>query len=182
MNLNQNNQFYVYAHYTLDTNELFYIGKGQKDRCKTKRNSYWFKVVNKHNYYIKFLYINLSQEEAYKLEIQSIAEYQPRCNFTRGGSGGDTFTLLPEEQKLEIIQKKKQSMKGKNKGIPKSPEHREKLKCFWRYKKIKCLDTNIIYPSIEECRRSLNLGTINITRQIKHGWKCKGYRLEFIDA
>lgn len=28
------NRFYVYEHYTLDTNELFYIGEGIKKRKK----------------------------------------------------------------------------------------------------------------------------------------------------
>ena len=42
--------YYVYAHYTLDTNELFYIGKGKNSRFKSNshRNKLWHKIVNKH--------------------------------------------------------------------------------------------------------------------------------------
>lgn len=175
------NNFYVYAHYTLDTNELFYIGKGKNDRaqCKSKRSSYWNKIIDKHNYYIKILYNQLTETDAYKLEIKCINEFNPRCNFTKGGSGGDTFTKLPDEQKETILNKKRQSMKGKHKNVPKSPEHREKLKCDWRSKPIICLDNNTIYRSIEDCRRKLNLGNISVHQQIKKGWKCKGYTLNF---
>lgn len=175
------NNYYVYAHYTLDTNKLFYIGKGKKDRAssKNKRNQYWFKIVNKHGYRIEFLNRNLTEIDAYNLEIKYIEQFQPRCNFTKGGTGGDTFTKLPKKQQEIILNKKRKSMKGKHKGIPKSPSHREKLKCDWRSKPIICRNNNMIYRSIEDCRRQLNLGNLSISQQIKKGYKCRGYTLEF---
>lgn len=183
MTQTKNNKiYYVYAHYTLDTNELFYIGMGKHDRAEWKynRNNYWHKIVNKHGRSIQYLYENLTQEEAWNLEIECIAKFKPKCNFTKGGGHADPFTLLPEEQKQEILKKRSISLKGKNRQ-PKSSEHKEKLKCAWRSKPIICKDNNTIFVSIEECRRQLNLGNLNISRQIKNGWKCKGYTLDFYE-
>ena len=47
--------FYTYAHYTKDTNQLFYIGKGSFTKqgdfkrafAKTGRNAYWKNKTNK---------------------------------------------------------------------------------------------------------------------------------------
>jgi hypothetical protein len=84
---------YVYGHYKKDTNELFYIGKGSGKRAWSikNRNSYWYKVVNKHDYYIKILYDNMTDEEAFFKERELIAEVG-RENLVNMTDGGDGFT------------------------------------------------------------------------------------------
>lgn len=87
--ISMSKNFYVYAHYTLDTNELFYIGKGKGGRCNHKynRNDYWNRIVNKHNYRIEKLVENLEESDAFIQEILAIKEFSPKANLTKGGEG-----------------------------------------------------------------------------------------------
>lgn len=111
-NLKEN--YYVYVHCTLDEEIPFYIGKGKNDRCKNHldRNSWWKNIVNKHDYYIKILEINLTEEEALKKEIFYISKIGRRqfgnggtlVNLTDGGDGvkGKIFT----DEEREAISKR----------------------------------------------------------------------------
>jgi hypothetical protein len=67
---------YVYGHYTKDTDELFYIGKGTGNRAwkKSGRSKYWNNKVNKDGLVVKILEENLTDEQAYEREKQLIAE------------------------------------------------------------------------------------------------------------
>jgi hypothetical protein len=87
------NKYYIYAHIRLDTNAIFYIGKGSGKRAyiKSNRSSYWKRIVNAHGYKVIFLEENLSEEDAFNFEISLIATYKSRgnceANFTIGGDG-----------------------------------------------------------------------------------------------
>lgn len=84
--------FYVYAHYTLDTNELFYIGKGKGKRAddKRQRNRFWNFIVDKHGFYSKKLIENLEESDALIQELLAIKEMKPKANLSKGGVGGFT--------------------------------------------------------------------------------------------
>jgi len=79
----------VYLHYRLDTGECFYIGKGTEKRAKAKdcRNIIWNRIVKKTDY--KIIIANYFQNEidAFALEIDLIARYNPKANITLGGEG-----------------------------------------------------------------------------------------------
>lgn len=84
--------FYVYGHYTADTNELFYIGKGKNRRAWSKKRSDWWKrKVNKHGHTVKILHDNLTEDEAFAKEIELIAESKRQgiqlVNTLPGGDG-----------------------------------------------------------------------------------------------
>jgi hypothetical protein len=88
-----NNNYYVYFHYKLDTNEIFYIGKGLNKRAfsKKSRNKYWNNVINKHGYKVEIVEQNLTEDEAYEKEIFYIEKYKKEglklVNLTNGGKG-----------------------------------------------------------------------------------------------
>jgi len=110
--MHQDNYF-VYTHTRLDTNEIFYVGIGKTPPAhkvgghntkysrayeKTKRHKFWKNVTNKVKYKVDIVYES-SNEEAVKLkEIELISLYGRRCcdtsgtlvNFDPGGgrSGG----------------------------------------------------------------------------------------------
>ena len=97
------NIYYVYAHITKDTKEMFYIGKGKDHRAfsKSSRNKLWKNIANKHEYIVEFIKENLSEQEALDLEIEKIAIHSPRANISSGGRGGATgFKHDPEVVKL----------------------------------------------------------------------------------
>lgn len=102
--------YYVYAHYTLDTNELFYIGKGCNNRHLTNsgRSTYWYNIVNKHGYKAEKLIDNLEEADAFIQEILAIKEFSPRANFTKGGEGASGRVLSQKSlNKMSAIQKKR---------------------------------------------------------------------------
>jgi len=82
---------YVYGHYTADTDELFYIGKGTGHRAyqKTNRNIHWERKVEKHGYVVKILEDGLTDEEAFSREINLINEIglDRLVNMDEGGKG-----------------------------------------------------------------------------------------------
>jgi group I intron endonuclease len=84
--------YYIYRHIRLDTNTPFYVGKGCKDRAfqKKSRNKYWLHIA-KTGYRVEIFIKNLTEEEAYKKEIEFIKLYKTfnfcEANFTTGGEG-----------------------------------------------------------------------------------------------
>lgn len=92
------NKYYIYAWYYIDTNEIFYIGKGCYDRWKDvefHRNNYFKSIIAKegNNVDVKKLYENLYEQESWDLERKLIHEYWERgeckANFHEGGRGGN---------------------------------------------------------------------------------------------
>lgn len=105
---NRIRNWYVYAHYKEDSDELFYIGIGthrpgsthyQKykrayDRSANSRNFLWLRCYKKHGRYIKILFDNLTELEAKSKEILLIELYGrvidksgTLCNISGGGEG-----------------------------------------------------------------------------------------------
>lgn len=90
--------FYVYKHLKKSDNTVFYIGKGQGKRShdigRGRRNSHHQRIVEKHGIIVKIIEKNLSEEEAFALEIElitNIGRYDlgtgPLVNMTDGGDG-----------------------------------------------------------------------------------------------
>ena len=70
------NDFYVYVYWRLDTNEIFYVGKGRDDRWRrlNKRSEHFKKIINKYDIACEILADNLSEEEAHGIEVYLINE------------------------------------------------------------------------------------------------------------
>lgn len=70
------NDFYVYVYWRLDTNEIFYVGKGRNDRWKrlNKRNEHFKKIINKCDIVCEILFMNLSEDIAHGIECYLINE------------------------------------------------------------------------------------------------------------
>lgn len=148
----------VYKHIRKDTNEVFYIGIGKTEKRaynKTKRNSYWKRIVDKHDYDIVLIETDVSWETACELERKLIKEYGrydlglgSLVNMTDGGDGTVGIVVLKEtKQKMrdsakfrnakppsrkgakhskETIQKQKEAKIGK-KLNPFSEQHKQKI-------------------------------------------------------
>ena len=90
---NMTNNFYVYRHIRLDTNTVFYVGKGKDNRAYTKRrrNKYWTNIVNKVGYRVEIVQDKLSEKQAFDKEIKLIAKHKKKgeceANLTLGGEG-----------------------------------------------------------------------------------------------
>lgn len=70
------NDYYVYEHIRLDNNTCFYVGKGHGKRAYTKkRNPHHDRIVEKHGMRVEIIANNLTEDEAYKLERETIKRY-----------------------------------------------------------------------------------------------------------
>lgn len=117
------NSFYVYVHRRISDNLPFYVGKGRGKRYNSTsgRNAWWKRTVQKHGFYSEIVFFNLTEEESFLLEIDTIKEFRyfgyPLTNMTDGGEGscGLKFT---DAQRLNIaagLQKKRYQNKIRGK-------------------------------------------------------------------
>lgn len=85
------NEYYVYEHRRKSDGSVFYVGMGKGKRFKTKdsRNIHWKRIVAKHGFVSVVLASELTLDEAYKLEIETIKMHgkENLCNITDGGDG-----------------------------------------------------------------------------------------------
>lgn len=93
--------FYVYEYYIVETDEIFYVGKGTGKRMYElhNRNKYFQAIYNKYECDVRVYRDNLTNEEACALEIERIAELreigQAKTNMTLGGDGFSNGELNP---------------------------------------------------------------------------------------
>lgn len=102
-------KFYVYKWYNIETNEVFYIGKGCKNRynqIKT-RNQIFKDYYNTHRCAVEKIEYFDTEEAALKKEHELIIFYksQNQCiaNLDDGGRGGLSFIWTPEMRKYKSI-------------------------------------------------------------------------------
>lgn len=131
----------VYLHRKQTDNSIFYVGVGNLKRAYSKqRPDWWQRVVKKYGYTIEIYKSNLTQEEAFQIEIELIAKYGridlgngQLINQTKGG-------ITVEGVSEKVLNKKKKSLKSvvrtqewkdkisiSHKGKVKSKEHRENI-------------------------------------------------------
>ena len=115
------NDYYIYAYWRLDTNEIFYIGKGKKRRWKNlkRRNRHFTNVINKYPIAVEILKEDLEESEAfyweeeiirllvfeygYSIDIpnnHSIEKGMHLTNRSWGGEGVSRFLSEEEKQKI----------------------------------------------------------------------------------
>lgn len=129
--------FFVYAHYRADRpdSDPFYIGKGKNTRdLSKKRNRLWTNIANKHGFVVKKLKENLTEQEAWNLEISLIAQYgklidDTGClaNITNGGEGA-SGTIHTDETKAKWSSAKKGKTWEEIYGVEQAAAIREKRK------------------------------------------------------
>ncbi len=118
----------VYQHIRKDTNEVFYVGIGKKEKraySKDDRNKHWKNIVNKVGYYVEIIYNDLEWSLACNMEKYLIEAYGRLdlgtgllCNKTDGGDGA-LGLIQSEESRKKIIESKK--------GKKASEDHKRKL-------------------------------------------------------
>ena len=103
------NNYYVYIHRRKSDNLPFYVGKGKGNRAweitGKSRNKYWHKVNAKHGLIVEIVFDNLSEEEAFQCEKDTILEFEyfgyPLTNMSKGGEGNSGL-IFTDQQRLNI--------------------------------------------------------------------------------
>jgi hypothetical protein len=200
------NNFIVYSHTRLDTNEVFYIGKGKLRRMKAKdnRNKHWTHIANKADFKCDIVAANLSEQEALNFEallIKKLKEVGVKlCNLASGGKANSGWKMSDEaKQKVSEAKKGKKLSEAHRKELSRvrmgrvvSQATREKLSKAHKgrkppqtaidamSRKVLCIETNTIYPSIKQAAISLNLSAGNIGSCCRGKQKtCGGYHWQY---
>lgn len=111
--------YYVYEHIRLDSNSVFYVGKGSKKRYKSKshRNKYWHNVVNKYGYKHRIVFEHEDEELIFLIEQELISHYRYKqiklTNLTDGGCGGISGYKHTDKSKAKISKNLKGKLSGK---------------------------------------------------------------------
>lgn len=86
--------YYIYLHRRESDNKVFYVGKGRNGRARSRsgRNSRWNNTYRKHGLVVELVFENLTEDEAFELEVETIKEMRyhfeaTMCNMTDGGEG-----------------------------------------------------------------------------------------------
>lgn len=179
-------KYYTYAHYTADTKELFYIGKGIRERAwaTLRRGNWWNNKVNKHGgRVVKILARWDTEEEALQHEIFLIKTFREighkLVNMTDGGEG--VSGIIRSEATREKLRKANTgkiqtsttkellSKRLKELGIQPSKEARTKASLL-KQRQVVCVDTGVVYSSIKEASLQTGAHTSHMSAV------CKGKR------
>lgn len=200
------NDFVVYAHYTEDTNELFYIGEGRGKRpySTSNRNRHWnFKVKKHGSFIVRILRSNLTKMEAQKFEKELLLFFDdvPSINLVNicKGSMFESHWLLNTDKTNHPMYGKKRpdaskritewnkQHSGKNSPVYglKRPDlvARNKKANFKRTtKKVRCVETGIIYNSLKEVNDFFNKPkSTTLVKHLKgHRKMAFGYTWEYV--
>lgn len=141
--------FYVYAYYRLDTNEIFYIGKGHGGRCYNinNRSNYFKNICNKVDVAVVILIDELTEDEAfmyeaeaihslvfdygYSIEIEGNRSKEKGCHLVNQTWGGEGVSTIWSEERKESKRGYKHTDETKEKMREKAKER--KAKGGWDY-------------------------------------------------
>ena len=154
------NKFYVYEHIRLDTNEVFYVGKGTGRRAyETKgdrRSEHWKRVHNKVGSYVKLLVENVDEELAFLVEIERIDQLKklntPLINKTIGGDGATGYKHSEESKaKISISNKTRYAKMTKEEKVWSESKRNNALAGMKRY-----YSTHTLPPKSDEVKRKIS--------------------------
>lgn len=101
--------FYVYEWYNVNTDEVFYVGKGCGNRYKqvSKRNVLFKEYYENNECAVRIIQYFNDEQEAFKFENERIlflkAEGYCSCNLDNGGAGGVNFIWTPEMREYKSL-------------------------------------------------------------------------------
>jgi hypothetical protein len=190
------NQSFVYCHIRNDTNEVFYIGKGNKRRVSSTRgrSGYWNNVVKKAGgFKSSIVAANLSDVEALNFEsvlIKAMKDKGARlCNIIDRTGNVSGYKHTPEMR--EYIRQKSIGNKSRT-GQKQSPEAIEKARQAhlgqkrpdqWRFnigKSVYCITNGVTYPTQTEACKTLGLLSSGVSMCCKNKIKqTGGYQFEY---
>lgn len=168
------NAFYVYEHIRLDTNEVFYVGKGKHDRALSEknRNKHWHNIVNRCGFDYRIIVQNVDEATAFSIEKQIIKKYKElNCilaNYTNGGEGVSGYKHTDESK--QKMSSKAIGRIAPNKGMQASELTKQKMSLA----KIGKPAWNNGIPHSEETKAKMSLAKIGVFQKYK--WWNNGER------
>lgn len=173
--------YYTYAHYTADTKELFYIGKGtEASSFKHKRafsnqgrNRYWKNTVAKHGgFLVEILACWEKEYEAFEHEKLLILCFKNKVvNLTEGGEGchGREQTIEEKEKRATSLRGLKRTytaLKNMSEAQKKNKKAKDTLDASRQKqkKRVLCVTTKVEYSSLSEASDKTGVSFQNISK------------------
>lgn len=178
-------RFVVYAHYTCDESEIFYVGEGSSKRAKDgrRRSNEWKKISLEHGGFTPVVLAVLSsKEECIRLETTIISGLKKR-----GYKLANKITNRKGWKNPKLAQWNREHAGEKSPvyGLkrPDLVERNKKALAKRAYKSVKCKETGKEYISIIEATLSytINKKSTSITKVLRGTNKrAFGYTWEYV--
>lgn len=185
--------FYIYRHIRPDTNEVFYIGKGnniassnyKRKDWKFKRNKIWSDIVKKNNgeFTSQVIYECETEQDCNKKEVEFIFLYGRKnmrtgtlANLTDGGEG-----CVGMKHSKETLSKLSESAKKRTTPNPfKGKKHTAETIALFskiaketpRKQKTKFINTSTseIYDGLTETAKSIGLNKTTLLKNLRNSY------------
>lgn len=181
-------KYYVYKWYNVDTNEVFYIGKGCRNRSGqvSRRNEIFKEYYNTHNCAVDRVEFFETEEEALQREHELIVEYKAKneaiANLDYGGKGGLSFSWTPEMRKYKSIHNPMKDESQRKRMSENNPMKKPQIAQKVASKISRAVIINAIrYPSVIEAARQLKVAEPTIRDWCRHGYDTKGIVCRYED-
>lgn len=174
--LNPNEKrFYVYIWVNDDKDEIFYVGKGSKNRYKDKgreRNKWFQHIVNKYNCHSEILVDGLTNDEALYLEREvEIRCRKYGCNLVNLTECGGAPPICAGENNPNFGHKWSDEMKEKaSKYFKESGSHAGKRN--GRAMRVMCVETGDIFDTQKDASEYFKIKNVS---SIYHALKEKRF-------
>lgn len=171
------NKFYVYEWFNTKTGEVFYVGKGCGKRAYEihKRNQIFQEYYNANNVDVRIIKDKLSEEDAFKLEAETIQSYKNNnqciANITEGGYGGCNFVWTDEmreyKSKYNPMKREEQRQRMRENNPMKDPKIAEKV---GKQGKRPIIVKGKRYDGTVDAARDLNITTQTVLTWLRRGF------------
>lgn len=150
--------YYVYEWFVVETNEIFYVGKGTGNRFKVRKHNRFFDdFISRYNCDSRIIKKFDREEDAFSYEFERIGELKSKgqcvCNINRGGLGGTTSWWTDEMRekysKNNVMKSKNQRKRMSQNNPMKNKKVSSKVA---EQKKRKVVIDNKIYSSVLEVK------------------------------
>ena len=181
-------KFYVYKWYNTDTNEVFYIGKGTRNRKNnlTHRNKIFQDYYANNNCANEIIKYFDDENQALQYEKEMISYYrslgQAQANIDDGGNGGLAFiwteTMRNYKSQFNPMKDEKQKERMSKNNPMKNSIIAKKV--AQKLQRAVIID-NQFFPSVKLAAEQLNTSSFVIETWCKRGYNTQGQPCRYAD-
>ena len=181
--------FYIYKWFIVETNKIFYIGKGKGNRYKqlSHRNKMFSKTYQENNCSVEIIEYFETEKEAFAREYDLICQYKSVgecwCNLDNGGKGGCHFVWTNDMRKYYSTYNVMKSANQRERMSINNPMKNLTTKQKVIDKKSKTIVYNgKQYKNSRELANLFNVGTTAVYYWIKRGYGRNKTPCYYLDA
>lgn len=173
--------FYVYEWYIVETGEIFYVGKGCKNRYKSKchRNRLFDEFIKRFNCESRIIKRFDTEDEAFCFEKERIAELKAKglcvCNLDGGGNGGVNFVWTDDMRKYKSVYNPMKAKAQRERMSKNNPMKRPDIAAENGKRKMRPVVINgTWYESLKSAAKSIGVCEFSILTWCKRGYDTVG--------